>query len=479
MSRLSVCTVPLLLLTLVSTAFAGSDPLTFHEFYSKGISPWVWVIGISFALVAIGVAIFTGGSGGALSAAIGGWIGGLFGLTGAAATNFGLALLGGGAVAAGGFGMAGGVVVLTALFEFSVLAGTIAVEKIAISFEEAKFIEQSKKLSVLPLPLKTTGSKTYKQTIKYLDKQYRKEELHTSEFNQKVLSDAVSSLEKCLNDQAKDLQSMVLLTLLYHQRGGPDDCRKCRDLSDRVIDTAQRDGLKRAELTLPLALKAICSLGTENQNASIIANEFHVVAAMEKKKELILIAAAVFADRFITRDDLVNGQDLARLALFAGNIKDEKLKDAYTLVFSTRYNYKLNYYLSALSFFNDNAVQNDALLTDNNMKNCNFVYDKYINLVSCSRQMANVVGAIRPEHFGESKDLPSGTKMISDLNGSLLKHAENESVAREYFANFKTAYDKKAFISWIMGVSVPIGIALAIGLVLAFGIYGIMRRRSQ
>ena len=46
--------------------------------------------------------------------AIGGAIGSVAGLSGAAATNYGLALLGFGSLAAGGFGMAGGMVVATA-----------------------------------------------------------------------------------------------------------------------------------------------------------------------------------------------------------------------------------------------------------------------------------------------------------------------------------------------------------------------------
>src|SRR5699024_7779034 len=46
--------------------------------------------------------------------AIGGAIGTLGGLSGAAATSHGLALLGGGSLAAGGLGMAGGTAVVTA-----------------------------------------------------------------------------------------------------------------------------------------------------------------------------------------------------------------------------------------------------------------------------------------------------------------------------------------------------------------------------
>jgi len=46
--------------------------------------------------------------------AIGGGIGSMLGLSGVVATNHGLALLGFGSLAAGGFGMAGGMTVVTA-----------------------------------------------------------------------------------------------------------------------------------------------------------------------------------------------------------------------------------------------------------------------------------------------------------------------------------------------------------------------------
>lgn len=66
-----------------------------------------------FGLAGVG---FGGPSAMATAPAIGGAVGALLGgYSGAAATSFGLAWLGGGAVAAGGLGMAGGTVVVTAL----------------------------------------------------------------------------------------------------------------------------------------------------------------------------------------------------------------------------------------------------------------------------------------------------------------------------------------------------------------------------
>ena len=54
-----------------------------------------------------------------LGPVIGGWIGNMAGLSGAAATNYGLALLGGGSLASGGFGMTGGSILIGTLFGVS------------------------------------------------------------------------------------------------------------------------------------------------------------------------------------------------------------------------------------------------------------------------------------------------------------------------------------------------------------------------
>ncbi|MCF8604006.1 TMCO4 family protein [Gordonia sp. HY442] len=80
-----------------------------YEFDERNLARWSKVAtGLS-----IGAGIFA--SGGLMAApAIGGAIGSLAGYSGAAATSYGLALLGGGSVAAGGLGMAGGTYALTA-----------------------------------------------------------------------------------------------------------------------------------------------------------------------------------------------------------------------------------------------------------------------------------------------------------------------------------------------------------------------------
>ncbi len=471
MSRLCLVSLFLLFLVFVSTAYAAPEALTFNAFYSQGISIWFWITGIGFALAAIGAVILSGGTAGPIMTAAGGWIGGMFGLSGVAATNFGLALLGGGSLAAGGFGMAGGVVVLTALFEFAALGGGYVVEKITISFDEAQFIEQSKKLVVLPIPLKTSGSPIYEQSIKNLGKQYKKDELHSSESNLRALSEAIAILEKSDIGPSKDLQSSTLLALLYHQRSKEDDCRKCRELSDKVIRTARNGGMDEKNLTFPLALKAICSLGVADAKSTKIVEEFVQASVLESKKEMVVLAAAVFADRMMMRDDLVNGADFARLVKSAGYVPGEKLTDAYALVFLMRYNLKLNEYWSAIKFFGDNLGNDDILMKPKNLQNCEFVYHKYEDLLTKTPEMTMAVAMLKPERVGGSKELPEGKKLIADLQDSFAKHSENRAVAKKCFTDYRSAYYKQKGSSW------PLIVLVAIGLIIILGAVMYWRRR--
>lgn len=460
---------------LVAGVHAGQDVLTFDEFYSKSMSIWFWIVGIGLGLVAIGTAILSGGTATPVMASIGAWIGGLFGYTGAAATSFGLALLGGGAVAAGGFGMAGGVVVLTALFEFAVLGGGYAVEKISLSFEEARFVQAAKQLPFLPLPLKDTGTEAYEKTFQYLEKQYRKNELPSSKYNQYILSYAINDqLQAPGVVEAKDLQSMTLLSLLYHQRGNKDDCRKCRDVAAKVVSLAKRKGIPPENLTLPATLKAICSLGVDGQDATSLVNEFVQAGHLEKKKELVVIAAAVFADRLIMRDDLFKSSDLVRLIGSADVVPGEKLRYTYSLIFLTRYNLKLNEYWSALSFFNDNASNEEILRKSRNMQNCEFVYRKYIDLIENAGTVANVVGTLRPEGISAAKDAAEGRKLLDDLQGSLRKHGQNRDEAQKYYGHFKKEYDKLAG----GGILRALVVLMAVGLVVTTCVL-IMRRLNS
>lgn len=154
---------PLLLVCvlLAFPAFAADGGATFDSFYR---SPWEINYGLAAivalvigALVLVGLPVL----GPILTptiASIGTSIGGLFGLSGAAATNFGLAMLGGGSVASGGFGIAGGTAVLAAALTFSTdVVFDYSLGKLSGAYDARQFETVSRKMMTLPLPRDTSG----------------------------------------------------------------------------------------------------------------------------------------------------------------------------------------------------------------------------------------------------------------------------------------------------------------------------------
>lgn len=77
-------------------------------------------------MIGLGGALFFAAGGWILGPAIGGLLGAAAGLSGAAATSFGLALLGGGSLATGGMGMAGGMWLITGVSAAIGIVGTTA-----------------------------------------------------------------------------------------------------------------------------------------------------------------------------------------------------------------------------------------------------------------------------------------------------------------------------------------------------------------
>lgn len=90
-----------------------ATPAQYKTIYSQRCTNWAKVSEIT--LYTVGGMAVVGPLALMAAPAIGGAIGTSMGLSGAAATNAGLASLGGGSLAAGGFGMAGGTAIVTAL----------------------------------------------------------------------------------------------------------------------------------------------------------------------------------------------------------------------------------------------------------------------------------------------------------------------------------------------------------------------------
>ena len=209
-------TVTILVLMLPDITYGATEYATFESFYKD--SDYVgWTIS---ALVAgaTGAAIFvTGGTASPIVVGIGTWLGGLMGLSGAAATNAGLALLGGGSIASGGFGIAGGAALLTAAYTFSTeLSIDYVINRSISEYSYRELATQSKDMLTLPLPKSTSGPGPYKDAVSILED--IDEELPiSSNTNQKLISRAIETINAGQDDLNADEESKIdtLLALLY------------------------------------------------------------------------------------------------------------------------------------------------------------------------------------------------------------------------------------------------------------------------
>ena len=168
MNRYVVLCVTVFLLP--GAVFAAGDAASFESFYK---APWGigWLIAAFAALAVVGLIIFTGGTASPLVASIGTLIGNAMGLSGAAATNAGLALLGGGSIASGGFGILGGTVVLTAALSFSTdVIIDYGVGKVVTEYRYRDLVAKSQDMPTLPLPSNTKGPKGYELAIEELER---------------------------------------------------------------------------------------------------------------------------------------------------------------------------------------------------------------------------------------------------------------------------------------------------------------------
>jgi len=442
-------TIWLVALTVVVPSLALADALTFDEMYSKEVGLWIWGVAILFAVGAAAFLWFTGFTGSPLVVGIGTWIGNMAGFTGIAATNYGLALLGGGAVAAGGFGVAGGTVVLTALVAFSSsLATDYVFETAFMKYEESRFLEASKKMPVLPFPLSTKGNEHYREVLGFLEENFKKDELPSGPRNAWVVSAAIVKLEKRQRNKVLDNRGLLLLAILYHYRSEKGDLAKAVKIADRVIAKEKSRNVKEPMLTVPLAIRGVCSLGIEHVNAESAVADLAKVVQFERKEAMLPIVGAVFADRFVVRNDIFEARSMTDL-MEAGlaHIEDRAPRDTFILALVTRYNYKMNEYWSAIKYFHAN-LQNDAVVSDaENMKTLSLVFQKHEGMLKNIPLAEGYLGNIDPRkhywierlHRDEIQKVDDAVRSIKD---SLRTHAatkrDAETLFKEYQQRFRS-----------------------------------------
>ena len=350
--------VPRLFFVLIATFWVYPDPAyalfeaetTFGSFYGRDwSSTLIWGgVGIVIA-AALGAAVFfTGGVASPVVApgasAIGTLIGNFMGLTGAAATNAGLAFVGGGSIAAGGWGMAGGAAIFTVVSGVAFDAATIGGDALYTSVKEernadalyARLVNSSKGLITFPLPTKSSGSDALKEAMSTLgdvdnqvplsvgtnrllirraitqlrwSKDERetalaalvhidKDRTDTSVKNQESVDEAVNVLLQ--SAEVSDLRDAALLSVYYFIL---NDYTKAKHYAVRATEIARTEDPEgyTTRTTLPTFISATCSLYDKQVDYKLSLALLKEAMLAEPDNKLVPLLFSIFLDRYTLR----------------------------------------------------------------------------------------------------------------------------------------------------------------------------------
>lgn len=425
-----------------ATAWAlwGPGSLTLNDMYGAGLTGTIIGITLVAALsVAAAAAVFfSGGAATPVVASVGSFIGQLAGLSGAAATNYGLAMVGGGALAAGGFGVAGGAAVLTALFTF---AGNMAVDY-AINFgldsyNEAAFKEASKNAVILPFPERENGDSDYNKILERLNKNYNVKEPKFSVENRAVVAVSLRNLKHSTDQSIEGVRKNALRALLDVYA---DDYQGCRDDAESAAQLAASSGIPDKDLAFLTMVRALCVVGlpqTDRSGLKDLSELYHRSVDEEingKFRNYANIFVASFFDRYMARDDLMSSEILREALSFMPLISDAETKYTYFLLIGPRYNAKLNAYRSMISSLYENRTNPAVMSHSSSRKDMEYVKATYLDLLSISDDFIHYANSIDPSrnfiwgtrwyHEDKISEQASALKLLSE---SLKEHQNREA----------------------------------------------------
>jgi hypothetical protein len=302
-------------LACVPAIVEAADVASFESLYRKssGLSSTDWAIAAGIAILGAAAVFFFAPAAGPVTASIGTWIGGLFGYSGVAATNFGLALLGGGAVAKGGFGIVGGVAVLTAALSFSTdVVIDYSAGKVIESYDYDEFAKASRQMTTLPLPRNDRGPRVYRQALAALAEVENEQPL-SSEHNRRVVSDAIALINRAKVsglDGDEIARVDTLLALLYFVS---DDYLLAVDKAVSAHNAASAEGMIS---TVPAFIFATCLLYDEEINFDQSMEWFTYAISEEPDNPLSPLLFSVFMDRVMYRlnDDALTIEQMRKVA---------------------------------------------------------------------------------------------------------------------------------------------------------------------
>ncbi len=315
--------------------FGSSEYATFESFYKES-SHIGWLLAAIFAIIAGAAVFFTGGAASPIVTSIGSWIGGMMGLSGAAATNAGLALLGGGSIASGGFGIIGGTALLTAALSFGTnVVVDYSLDKAISEYKYSKLTEYSKKMITLPLPRNDSGPKAYEDALEVLENIDKDLPIFSNK-NQQIIRNAIKVLKNSKDNLEVDesAKKYSLLSLLYFISNDYINAKKYANLA---ILKAREAKIRR---TLPAFIYATSSLYEKDFDfKSITKNYFRYSILAEPDNPLIPLLFSIYLDRMSLRmnDGFLSADSLRDIFDIMQNpsLEDYKVID-YTILL-TRY----------------------------------------------------------------------------------------------------------------------------------------------
>lgn len=304
------------LLLLPEISNAATEYATFDSFYRQS-SNTLWIIVGAGVTAVIGGAFifFTGGAASPAVASVGTWLGGLMGYSGIAATNAGLALLGGGSVASGGFGIVGGTALLTATFTFS--TGVVldyAAGKAVEAYDYSKFVENSKNMTTLPLPKNTSGADSYEAAMDVLEDTNNEVSLSTNQ-NQKIIHEAIKTISTSTQDELSPEENSRLQTLLALLYFTSNDYIIAKKHSYKAYNLAINAQVKA---TLPAFIYGTSTLYDGKPDLNNATKYFNYAVTNEPDNPFTPLLFAIYLDRMMYRFN-------------DGNLSSTALDKIYTL----------------------------------------------------------------------------------------------------------------------------------------------------
>jgi len=437
----SVCTViiAVTLLLFPDISFATTEYATFDVFYQES-SAIGWVVAGLFAVIAAGAIFFTGGTASPIVISIGTWIGGTMGLSGIAATNAGLALLGGGSIASGGFGIIGGVAVVTAALSFSTdVVFEYSVGKVMSKYNYSQLKNVSKNMITLPLPVNTSGSDSYEGAIDILEG-IDKETPVSNNKNQQIIQHAIAKIldEKNPLDIEELMKNETLLSLLYFMS---NDYKSAHKHAEAAIKYAHSAQLRR---TLPAFIYATSSIYEEDFDFEGVTNNYFRYSTLaEPDNPLVPLIFSIYLDRLSLRSndgylDQIHVLNTMFMIMKSASLEDHYMEDY--VILSSRYFIQLKLAqqkISSLATSSNNKLKNSP----ETVKVLNKAFATYSNLLEGENLVMNELLAL-------SNSNDESRKKIVGFHALLIEYFNDKGRLESLIETFKKNQSKEKEFSW-------------------------------